>query len=119
VGEPAPAAGAAAPARPNPFRGARPRFLQVHNLYLLLEIDDGLLVVDQHALHERVVYERLRKEQRARRVEVQRLLAPTVVALTPAEKAWVLDAREQLAAAGPARPRFGAGAGPRDAGAAA
>jgi DNA mismatch repair protein MutL len=112
VREPAPLAGrpGPAPARPNPFRGARPRFLQVHDLYLLLEIDDGLLIVDQHALHERVVYERLRAAQRARRVEVQRLLAPAVVALTPAEKAWVLDVRDQLATAGLAVDDFGPGA---------
>ena len=58
------------------------------------------LVVDQHALHERVVYERLRREHRARAVQVQRLLVPAVAEVSPSEKAWLLDAREALAAAG-------------------
>ena len=39
--------------RPNPFQRARGKFLQVMDLYVLIEVDDGLLVVDQHALHER------------------------------------------------------------------
>ena len=86
--------------RPNPFRSAHSRFLQVHDLYVLLQVDDGLLIVDQHALHERVVYERLRREHRARAVQVQRLLVPTVVELSPSEKAWVLEVQDQLAAAG-------------------
>src|SRR5262249_21451722 len=85
------------------------RFLQVHDLWLLLEVEDGLLVVDQHALHERVVYERLRAEHRARNVQVQRLLAPAVVELSPTEKAWVLEVKEQLAAAGLAVDDFGPG----------
>ncbi len=91
---------ATAPVRPNPFRSAHSRFLQVHDLYVLLQVDDGLLIVDQHALHERVVYERLRREHRARAVQVQRLLVPTVVELSPSEKAWVLEVQDQLAAAG-------------------
>ena len=74
--------GAGAPAeRPNPFRRADGRFLQVMDLYLLIEGDDGLLVVDQHALHERVTYEQLKKQHAERDVQVQRLLVPAVLAL--------------------------------------
>ncbi|MBK8098273.1 MAG: DNA mismatch repair endonuclease MutL [Planctomycetes bacterium] len=93
-------AGPAPAARPNPFARANGRFLQVHDLYLLLEGPDGLLIVDQHALHERVVYERLRAEHRARAVTVQQLLVPTVVELHPGEKAWLLEVAEDLAAEG-------------------
>ncbi|MBX3461776.1 MAG: DNA mismatch repair endonuclease MutL [Planctomycetes bacterium] len=95
-----PAAPAAAPPRPNPFQRVSGRFLQVLDLYLLLEGPDGLLVVDQHALHERVVYERLRRQQAARAVQVQRLLVPAVVEVPPGERAWLEDARAGLAEQG-------------------
>ncbi len=91
---------AAAPARANPFQRVSGRYLQVMDLYLLLEGPDGLLVVDQHALHERVVYERLRNQHRARAVQMQRLLVPTVVEVTPGEQAWLLSIGADLAAEG-------------------
>jgi DNA mismatch repair protein MutL len=92
-------AAAATPARPNPFvahEGRALRFLQAHDLYVVLQWGDGIMVVDQHALHERVVYERLRAQHRARKVQVQRLLAPAVIEVSPSEKAWLLDARDVL-----------------------
>jgi DNA mismatch repair protein MutL len=51
--------------------------------YLLVEAKDRLLLVDQHAAHERVLYERLRADWLARGVERQGLLAPVSVALDP------------------------------------
>jgi DNA mismatch repair protein MutL len=105
---------AAAAARPNPFAQAAvghgaPRFLQVHDLYVVCAAADGLLVVDQHALHERVVYERLRRQHRMRKVTVQRLLVPAVVELSPAEKDWVLEAAPVLQRGGLEVGDFGAG----------
>jgi len=88
--------GAAAVERPNPFREASGKFLVVQDLYILLAVADGLMVVDQHALHERIIYERLRDQHRQRKVQVQRLLTPVAVGLSPSEKAWVLDAAELL-----------------------
>ena len=70
------------------------------DLYVLIEGDDGLLVVDQHALHERVTYEQLKKQHAARDVQVQRLLVPAVVELTPREVAWFETVRDELAAEG-------------------
>jgi len=89
-----------AASRPNPFRRAAGRFLQVMDLYLLIEGDDGLLVVDQHALHERVTYEQLKQQHAARDVQVQRLLVPAVVELTPAELAWFESVQDELAQEG-------------------
>lgn len=86
--------------RPNPFQRVSGRFLQVLDLYLLLEGPDGLLVVDQHALHERVVYERLRAQHAARAVKVQRLLVPTVTDVTAGELAWLESVQQDLAAEG-------------------
>lgn len=87
-------------ARPNPFQRVSGRYLQVMDLYLLLEGPDGLLVVDQHALHERVMYEQLQKQHAARAVAVQRLLVPTVVEVSPSEMAWLGSVQEALAAEG-------------------
>ena len=103
VREPAPSpTGGERPAvaRPNPFRRVTGRYLQVMDLYLLLEGQEGLLVVDQHALHERVMYEALRRQHAARAVQSQRLLVPMVVEVTPAELAWFEGAQEALAAEG-------------------
>jgi len=93
--------------RPNPFKRANGRFLQVMDLYLLLEGDDGLLVVDQHALHERVMYEQLKKQHAARDVKIQRLLVPTVVEVTPSEQAWLETIQDQLATEGLLLESFG------------
>jgi len=93
------ARGAAAAMAPAPFpSGARAAadILQVRDLYLLFESDAGLVVVDQHALHERVVYERLRERHRQRPAAVQRLLVPDVVELTAEDKAYVLAAQSAL-----------------------
>jgi DNA mismatch repair protein MutL len=100
VREPQPGAAPNAAERPNPFRRAAGRFLQVMDLYLLLEGDDGLLVVDQHALHERVVYEQLKKQHAERDVQIQRLLVPAVVEVTPGELAWLESVQEQLGSEG-------------------
>lgn len=110
----APAGSAAAPppsvARPNPFQRVTGRYLQVMDLYLLLEGQDGLMVVDQHALHERVMYEQLRHQHAARAVQSQRLLVPTVVEVTPAELAWFESAQEALQQEGLHVAPFGPGA---------
>lgn len=86
--------------RPNPFQRVGGRFLQLLDLYLLLEGPAGLLVVDQHALHERVVYERLRRQHDGRPVQVQRLLVPAVVEVSPSEHAWLQSVHAELAAQG-------------------
>jgi DNA mismatch repair protein MutL len=70
--------------------------LQVHNRYLVVESDVGLEVIDQHALHERILYEQLRDKVLAGALESQRLLVPEPVELTASEAAAVLEHRELL-----------------------
>jgi DNA mismatch repair protein MutL len=68
--------------------------------YLVLEGKEGLLLLDQHAAHERVLYERLRAEWRHGGVERQGLLLPTPVALAPAALRALDEAGGALAALG-------------------
>jgi len=78
----------------------RPAAIQVHNRYLIAETADGLVVIDQHALHERVLYEQIREKVLAGAMECQRLLVPEPVDLGPAEAAAVLAERATLAKLG-------------------
>ena len=78
----------------SPTRPARA--MQILDTYLVLETDKGLTLIDQHALHERIMYEHLRPRVLAHAVEVQRLLVPDAVELTPKETALLLGERETL-----------------------
>jgi DNA mismatch repair protein MutL len=75
---------------------------QVHNRYLVTQDESGMVVIDQHALHERVLYERVCAKVLAEgsSLESQKLLVPEPVSLTPAERTAALDAREMLAKIG-------------------
>ena len=78
--------------------GARPaRAMQIHNRYLVTESDEGVMVIDQHALHERILYEQLRARIEAGPIETQSLLVPEPVDLAPAEAAAALEHRDLLA----------------------
>ena len=68
-------------AQPRPFFSGLPVLGQLHASYLVLEGPEGLLLVDQHAAHERVLYERLREQWSGRGVERQALLMPETVEL--------------------------------------
>ena len=57
---------------------------QVGGLYVVLETEDGLVLMDPHAAHERVLFERYMKEVTAHRVASQGLLAPETVELASA-----------------------------------
>jgi DNA mismatch repair protein MutL len=76
--------------------GGSPRAVQVHNRYLVTESDDGLMIFDQHALHERILYEQLCERIASSRLETQSLLVPEPVDLTPAEAAATVEHAETL-----------------------
>jgi DNA mismatch repair protein MutL len=84
-----------------------PRALQIHNRYLVTETDDGLEVIDQHALHERILYEALRERVLSGAVECQRLLVPEPVDLPASEAAVALENQEVLAQLGMEIETFG------------
>ncbi|MEI6240893.1 MAG: DNA mismatch repair endonuclease MutL [Planctomycetia bacterium] len=74
--------------------------VQMHERYLVVESPEGIEVIDQHALHERVLYERLRESVAAGALEVQHLLVPETVDLSPAELELVGEHVDDLARAG-------------------
>lgn len=90
-------------------RGERASALQVHNRYLVAESDEGVIVIDQHALHERILYERMREAAMAGELESQSLLIPEPVDLGPQETAAVLAASESLTKLGIQVTPFGGG----------
>ena len=90
------------PQEPSPARDAEPetptaepnmpvRAMQVHNRYLVVEEPQGIVVIDQHALHERVLYEQLRERVAQGSLPTQRLLVPLVLELSPEEKATATE----------------------------
>jgi DNA mismatch repair protein MutL len=70
--------------------------LQVQDTYLVLETAEGMLVIDQHALHERILFEQLRRRVREGKLEVQRLLIPEPIDLPAEQAALVLEAADAL-----------------------
>jgi len=83
------------------------RAFQLHNTYLVAETEDGMIIVDQHALHERVLYEELRARLSAGPLESQRLLIPAVVDVTETEMAFLNQHREALGRLGVEFEAFG------------
>ncbi|HJZ92865.1 MAG TPA: DNA mismatch repair endonuclease MutL [Gemmataceae bacterium] len=92
-----------------PVSAQSSRAIQIHDAYLVVETPNGMLVVDQHALHERILYEQLRSRLREGRLDVQRLLIPEPVELTMEQAAAVLEAKAQLAELGLDVEDFGGG----------
>ena len=76
------------------------RAMQVHDCYLVLESQDGLTVIDQHALHERVIYESLRRRVLAGSVESQKLLVPVSVELSAREAIMLVEHAKLLSQLG-------------------
>jgi DNA mismatch repair protein MutL len=73
---------------------------QIFAGYIALETEEGLLLIDQHAAHERVTFEKLRRELRDGGIRTQAMLAPVPVELNPARAAQVHGALSELRAMG-------------------
>jgi DNA mismatch repair protein MutL len=83
--------------------------IQLYNAYLVLETPEGMLVIDQHALHERILFEHLKRRIGAGTLETQRLLIPEPIDLTAEQAARTLEHRSALAELGLGVEDFGGG----------
>jgi len=91
----------------NPLGAAR---AQVHETYIVAQTANGIVIVDQHAAHERLVYERMKAALDERGIQRQVLLIPEVVELDEAAADRLVARAEELAEIGLVLERFGAGA---------
>ena len=80
---------------------------QIHENYIVAQTVTGMVIVDQHAAHERLVYERLKAGRDAGRIAAQALLIPDIVELPPADTERILAAAEDLSALGLGVEAFG------------
>jgi DNA mismatch repair protein MutL len=92
-----------------PSAGGHTKIIQLYDSYLVVETDEGMLVIDQHALHERILYEQIKRRIRSGPLETQPLLIPEPVELTAEQAARTLEHREALAELGLGVEPFGGG----------
>jgi DNA mismatch repair protein MutL len=83
-----------APARPEP------RVIQMHDSWLVCEVEDGIAIVDQHALHERVNYDRILAKLMEGGVEGQRLLVAEQIDLAPGDSGLLEEQADLLRCCG-------------------
>jgi DNA mismatch repair protein MutL len=109
LGDPASAADMAAPEAPSDAVLGTAR-AQLHGTYILAETATGIVLVDQHAAHERLVYERMKEALARHGVARQTLLLPEIVELDPALAARLAARADELAEFGLVLEAFGSGA---------
>jgi DNA mismatch repair protein MutL len=83
---------------------------QLHETYIISQTSDGVVIVDQHAAHERLVYERMKAQMAGDGVKRQALLIPEIVELSEEEALRVLDRSDELLLMGLEVEPFGRGA---------
>ncbi|SPH24793.1 DNA mismatch repair protein MutL [Defluviimonas aquaemixtae] len=105
--DPVPEPAAEEKAENHPLGAAR---AQVHENYIISQTERGLVIVDQHAAHERLVYERLKRQSAENGVAAQALLIPEIVDLSDGDARLLLDHAETLSSLGLKIEPFGGGA---------
>ena len=83
---------------------------QVHENYIIAQTQDGIVIVDQHAAHERLLYERLKHQMAERGVAAQALLIPEIVELSTGDCAILLELADNFGRFGLGIESFGNGA---------
>lgn len=83
---------------------------QLHENYIIAQTATGMVIVDQHAAHERLVYERLKRQMAETGIKAQALLIPEIVDLSPTDAQRLLALSDDLAALGLAIEPFGGNA---------
>ena len=83
---------------------------QVHENYIIAQTGDGIVIVDQHAAHERLVYEKLKEQLAGKQVASQALLIPEIVEMSEESASLLMDVSDELARLGLVVERFGGNA---------
>ncbi len=83
---------------------------QVHENYIIAQTETGLVIVDQHAAHERLVYEKMKRQLAETGVAAQALLIPEIVEMSASDAARLLEIAGDLSQAGLTVEPFGGGA---------
>ncbi len=73
---------------------------QLHESFIIAVDDEGLLLIDQHVAHERILFDKFRQKEITRNIESQNLLVPETIDLSPAQTAAFEEVREELELAG-------------------
>ena len=107
VVEPEPAPAVDTPVEDPPLGAARG---QVHENYIIAQTADGMVIVDQHAAHERLVYEKLKNQMAENGVPAQALLIPEIVELSEGDCARLMQVADDLTKLGLTIEPFGGGA---------
>ena len=84
-----------------------PEAIQIHNSYIVAATEDGLAIIDQHALHERIIFEELNARIASGKLAAQRLLIPEIVEVGEPEKAVLAERADLLARLGVEVTEFG------------
>jgi DNA mismatch repair protein MutL len=95
------------PAETLPLGAAR---AQVHENYIIAQTGDGMVIVDQHAAHERLVYEKLKRQMAESGVAAQALLIPEIVDLSDSDRAQLMEMADELSRLGLTIEPFGGNA---------
>ena len=82
----------------------------MHENYIIAQTTDGVVIVDQHAAHERLVYEKLKNQMADNGVAAQALLIPEIIELSDADCATLMDAATELSRFGLTIEKFGGNA---------
>jgi len=69
----------------------RRTFIQIHDSFIIAEDEEGFMIIDQHALHERILYEDLRRRTGSGKLESQKLLIPETIQLTETQRQTLTD----------------------------
>jgi DNA mismatch repair protein MutL len=83
---------------------------QVHENYIIAQNEKGLVIIDQHAAHERLVYEEFKHKFMDQKIESQGLLTPDIITLNDEESEILLSYQDNLQALGLTIESFGIGA---------
>ncbi|MDE2760342.1 MAG: DNA mismatch repair endonuclease MutL [Paracoccaceae bacterium] len=84
--------------------------VQFHKKFIVSQTPNGIIVVDQHAAHERLVYEKLKKQFAEKRSESKRLLVPEIIEFATSEFELIIEIKDELAQLGLVVEEFGQGA---------